>query len=306
MSIETVTSENLTQFNNERMRITPVEAKPEPVKEPAAEPEKAKAVVEEPEAEIEPKEPAEEEPPKKKGNHKIESRFSELTQKARALEERAVAAEARAKEWEAKATPAKAAEPDAEEIGPKPKQADYTDAFLYAEDLAEWSANKALKDRDRQEAQKATDAHREKVVEGWKQRVDAIKAERPEWEEMVASSKAAVSDPARDALVESEFGPHIVGDLAEDDELAEKVSKMKPAEQLRWIGKMEAKYEAKAESAKEVKEEKPEPVVRERPRAPAPIVPVRGGKGAENPVDTPGEFKGTFKEWKAQRLRQMG
>ncbi len=304
MSIETVTSETLQEFNNDRMRVSPAPKAPEPKTEAPAEP----AVAADPAVEVDPAaEPTDPpaDPAPKKGNHKIESRFSELTAKARAAEERAVAAEARATAAEAKAAPEKApaiaAERDA--IGPEPKAADYTDAFDYAKDLAEWSTSKALHERDKADAEREQNKVREKVVDGWKTRVEAIKAEKPDWAEMIASSKGQVCDAARDSLIESEFGPRIVYDLAEDDELAAKVSAMKPADQVKWIGKQEAKYEAAAETKSEPKEERVETIVRERPRAPAPITPVRGTR-TEDVINSPGEFKGTYAEYKAARQRQ--
>lgn len=298
MAIQTVTADTLTEFNNERMRVS----EPEPVEEKKPDPVEAKAEPEKAEVEEEKvvEKQDDDKPAPKKGNHKIESRFSELTEARRQAEARAADLEAKLAQAEARLQPAKQAPAVDASVGPEPKAADYTDAFDYARDLAEWSTNKALKERDKADAEKVQKAQVEKVLGGWKSRVEAVKAERPDWTEMVESSKAQVSDPARDALIESEYGPQIVYDMSEDDELAEKVSAMKPAEQLRWIGRMEAKYEA-AKPAE--KEEKAEPV-KERPKAPAPISAVKGTRVPDNAVSEPGEFQGSFKEWKALRKKQ--
>jgi hypothetical protein len=79
---------------------------------------------------------------------------------------------------------------------------------------------------------------------------------------------------------------------------------MKPADQLKWIGRQEDKFERMAEKDKPAGE-KPKEEVKERKAAPAPIVPVKGGKTPDNPVNTPGEFNGSYQEWKAARMAQQ-
>lgn len=262
---------------------------------------KAPAVEPEPVAESEVEKKDEKvEPPPKKGNSKIESRFSELTAKARAAEEKATAAEARAVAAEAKLVPKQEAAAIKDDVGPQPKPSEYTDAFEYAKDLAEWSTNKALKDRDRQDAEREANKAKDKVVEGWKTRVAEARAKHADFDDMLASSEVAVSDPARDTLIESEYGPDIVYALAADDELAQKVAAMKPADQVKWIGKMEAKLEKATEAAQETSA----PAVKERPKAPAPITSVKATRSADS-INEPGEFKGTYAQYRAQRLAQI-
>lgn len=296
MTIETVTSETLADFNAARTRTM----EPEPAKPKVEAKEPGETPVAELAEEDKPDEAEEGEAPPKKSN-KLELRFSELTTKARAAEERAAAAEARAAAAEAKLTPKPAAEPDTDGIGPKPKSSDYTDAFEYAEHLAEWSANKALSDDRTKRQQDAENERRGKVIDGWKTRVEAAKTKYPDFDVIMASGKGVVSDPARDALIESEFGADITYTLQSDDDLAAKVNAMKPADQVKWIGRMEATFDKAAEAAKKEEEE---PAVKERVRAPAPIVPVRGSRKADSLDDT-GEFKGTYAQYKAARLAQM-
>lgn len=262
-------------------------ASPEPVvaDEPAAEPEQK----------------VEEEKPARKP--KLEQRFSELTQARRAAEEKAAAAEARAEAAEAKArevegksAPQVAIDPD--DVGPKPKPADYTDAFEYAEDLAKWSTDKALKDRDIREAKAKEESARGEVLKAWQTRLDNTKAEIPDFEEMVTSSELSVSDVVRDTIIESEFGPKLLYHFASDDDAAQKLNGMTVKQALMHIAKLEAKYESAAEKASEVREEKP------RMRLPTPITAIKSGTTAGNPVTAPGEFSGSYSQWKA--LRKSG
>jgi hypothetical protein len=310
LSVQTVTSENLAEFVSHRMSLS------EPAKEPEKAPEKVEDKPQETKLEdvlpdddvVEdgktPEKPAEDKP--KKG--KLAERFSELTGKARQAEERAQAAERRAeeaerkvKEAESKANP-KPAEKVDDEVGPEPRASDYTDAFEYAKDLSKWSTDKAMKERDEREATKAKDQEREKVVGEWAKRVEATKVDFPDYDAMLASSEVGVSDAVKDALIESELGPRILYEFASNPEVVEKLNKMKIMDQLKEIGKLEIRLAKEEKTAtKDEPEAKPEPVVK---KAPAPITPARGTKVPENVVNEPGEFKGTYSEWKALRQRR--
>lgn len=290
MAVETTTSESLVEAITKEAEAKP---KPEPEVievEAKVPPEEVKEEVKEPEKEAEPR------------KNKLESRFSEITEARRKAEERATAAEARSAELEAKYKPAE----EVKDANARPDPKTYTDAFLYAEDLSKWTATKVLADHlQAEETAKRNKAH-EAVQTTFKERVSAASEGIDDWIDLVASSKAAVSDPARDSIMESKYGGEIYRDLVVDDELAEKVTAMKPADQVKWIGRMEAKYEAEAliEAAKDEKPEKTEVIVRERPKAPAPIVPVRGSRAA-SPLERAEKAAadGDFKAYRAARLQ---
>lgn len=271
-----VTSENLQQFNLERLRIPQ-----EPVED-------AQVVSETPAPEEEPKEE-----PKKKGNPKIEQRFSELTEQRRKAEERAEAAEKKAAELEAKINPPKL-DPITEKIGPKPKKEDYTDPFDYAADLSQWSAKSAIQEKEVSDQKAAKDRESAKVVETWQARLRAVKAEIPDWEETVQGSDVSVSDQVRDAIIESDLGPKILYHLAGHPEVAEKIRTMTVTGALREIGKIEARLEKV--------EEKPETVEKPAPKPKAEMItPIKARSVPDVMVNSDGEFTGTYEQWKAAR-----
>ena len=111
---------------------------------------------------------------------------------------------------------------------------------------------------------------------------------------MVASSDVVVGDHIRDAILESDVGPKILYHLAENPEIAEKLSSLSTASALREIGKLEARFEkVEAPAAKAVSVSK----------APAPIAPLKAkGSALDVNIDSKGEFHGTFQAWKAARL----
>ena len=156
-----VTSANAEEFYANRLGLAeeaPVEAV---VEEKTAEPaEEANDQSEQPIEETETKATEE-----KKQNPKLEKRFSELTkQREEARKEAAKerdareALEKRISELEGRAEP----KPLEENVKPSPSQ--FNDAFEYAEALAEWSAENALLNRDKAEAERKEQEQRQSGV----------------------------------------------------------------------------------------------------------------------------------------------
>jgi len=290
-----LTSENAAEFYAQRMGLA---AQDEPTETAEADPVESDEGQNELEADAEPeqKEAAAEEPEQeRKAKPKIEKRIGEVVKqreqaKAEAAKERAgrESAEARLREYEQKAAPEKAADPDAE---PKPEQ--FTDAFEYARALAEFSAEKALKDRDRQEAEKKAATERQQTIKQWTDRITAVKADLPDFEDIVSSSNVAVSDQVRDAILESDVGPQVLYYLAENPEFAQKLSEMSTITALVKIGNLEARFEKK----------EPAKAAATKQKAPAPIKPIQGGgSGMDVQINSDGVFHGTFQSWKQARL----
>lgn len=244
----------------------------------------------------------------RKPNPKIERRFSEITKqreaaKAEAQQEREarLALEARLKELEAKANPQPAQAP-ANDLGPEPQPDQFNDMFEYAKALAEYTADKKLMEREQQEAQRKAAAEQELKFKAWAERIDKAKAELPDFDDMVQSSEVSVSDPVRDAIMESDVGPKILYHLAENPEFATKLNGMSVISALREIGKLEARLEKPAQATGTERAPTGATVVG-KSRAPAPITPIRGGASSKDTgVDSNGEFHGSFQAWKAARL----
>lgn len=225
---------------------------------------------------------------------KIEKRFDKLTKQRAEAEARAAEAQRRAEELEARlaALEGQRVQQQAPVGNSKPQPDEYPDAFKYAEALAEWSANEAVARREKEIKQQQEQAKQQEVIKTWQQKLESVKAELPDYEEMVASSSVVVSNEVRDAILESDVGPRILYELASDDELAEKITNMSTIGALRMIGKLEAKFEAKAE---EPAKRKP---VAAKSNAPAPINPLRGTSSKS--VYTDGE-QIDYQAWKAGR-----
>ena len=288
-----VTSENLADFNADKLGLasesspTAAEVDENP-SEPAAKDGQSEPKLADDEA------TGTEE---KKQNPKLEKRFSELTKARKEAEAQAAEERTKRESLEARlaALEGNKAPTQAPEGNKKPTPDEFKDAFEYAEALANWSADQALARREQEVKQKEVEAKRETVIKTWQQKLEATKAELPDYEDMVASSNVTVNDTVRDAILESEVGPRILYELASDDEMAEKLSTMTTAGALKLIGRLEAQFEKTEEPVKAERKS-----VAAKSNAPEPIRPLRSTGGVAD-VAMDGE-KLSFQQWKAGRL----
>lgn len=285
-----VTSENSAEFYAQQIGLADAEAPSEAV-ETQVETEPQVEEQSEPEAEVKEATTAE-----KKQNPKLERRFSDLThardearKEAQREREAREALEARLKALEQKSAPPQAA---AEE-DPKPQPGQYDDAFAYAEALSKWSARDAIREKEKADAERRAVEQRGQFEKAWADRVAAARASMPDFDDMVNSSDVQVSDPVRDAIMESDVGPQILYHLAENPDLGKKLGEMSVIAALRHIGKLEVQFE---------KTEPKKPVVA-KSKAPAPISPIKvGAAAADVPVDSDGKFYGSYQAYRAARM----
>lgn len=284
MTATVVTSENLAEFQQSRMGLSvPAEASQE---EPVVEQkENSDEIAEEADPQEKQNDITDE---KKPVNPKLDKRFSELTKQR---EDARREAQVLRDELD---TLKKQSEPKAPEVkaDSKPTPQQFTDAFEYAEALAEWSAENALKTRDKQEVERKQKEARTEVVKAWETRQTAAKSELADYEDIVSSSSITVSDQVRDAILESDIGPKILYHLAKNPDFAESLANKSVVSAVREIGKLEAKLSG------EKSFEKP---VSTLSRAASPISPIRAAKAVDSPIDSNGDFHGSYASWKEAR-----
>jgi hypothetical protein len=289
-----VTSENLAEFAANKLGLA---SEPSPtVAETVDEESSSEPAAEE--GQSEPKLADEEATgtEEKKQNPKLEKRFSELTKARKEAEAKAETERQAREELEKRlaALEGQRAPIQEPESNRKPSPDDFKDAFEYAEALAEWSAEQALVRREQEVKQKEAEAKRETVISTWQQKLEATKAEYPDYDVMVASSSVKVNDTIRDAILESDVGPRILYELASDDQIAEKLSTMTTASALKLIGKLEAQFEKTEQPAKAEKK-----TVAAKSNAPEPIRPLRSTGGVAD-VGMDGNDM-SYQQWKAAR-----
>lgn len=291
-----VTSENLAEFAAQKLGLVDKPAD-EAVSTEATEPE---AEADQSGQDGEGKDAtATDEAKEKKPNPKLERRFSEITKQREAARDEArrerearEALETRLRELESKVNPP--AEKPQNDLGDEPQPEMFNDMFEYAKALAEYTADKKLLERDNEEKARKAAAEQEAKFSAWADRVNAAKNELPDFDDMVQSSEVRVSDPVRDAIIESEHGPKILYWLAENTDYAKKLADMSAVSAIREIGKIEARFD-------KAKEPEPKAVVG-KSKAPAPINPLRGAVSTvDGNLDADGNFHGTYQQWKAAR-----
>ena len=286
-----ITSDTAHTFYAERLGLAdePIDVEFESVKK---ESDKTKGNKQsEPEAEAE----ANTEQTTEKRSEKLNKRFDKVTQRAKEAEARSVELENRLKEYEAKATPQQ--EPVKATIEGKPQASQFNDAFEYAEALAEWSAENALKQRDAEEVQRKARKAQDKVLNNWNEKIAKAKTSMPDFDRMVQSSTVVVSNEIRDSILESDVGPQLLYFLASDENFAKKLTEMPLVKALREIGRLEARFEQEDKPKAKANKESVS-----RSTAPSPIRPLTGGKiGNDVLIDTNGEFQGSYAQWKAAR-----
>jgi DNA repair exonuclease SbcCD ATPase subunit len=229
----------------------------------------------------------------RKPNPKLEKRFSELTKQREQLRKEAEEERSKREELETrlKAFESQAAPKQEQSRDEKPKPDQFVDAFEYAEALADWSAENAVMRSKQEEIERRRQEERNQVINTWNTRLESVKQEISDFEEMVASSDVIVPDHIREAILDSEVGPRILYHLAENKDLATKIAKSSAITGLREIGKLEARFENN--EPKEVKS------VAVKSKAPAPISPIKAGT-SEQVVITDTD-KMTYAQYKAMR-----
>ena len=296
-----VTSENLAEFTAQKLGLVD--------SEPAATEAAHDNVNAEPDAENQSEQDRDgndattaDDQKERKPNPKLERRFSEITKQREAAREEArlereqrERLETRVKELEGRVNPQAQAPQD--DVGEEPTPDQFSDMYEYAKALAEYTADKKMAERDQQELNRKAAAEQEVKFKAWADRVNAAKSNLPDFDDMVQSSEVRVSDPVRDAIIESEHGPQILYYLAENTEFAQKLAGMSLVSAVREIGKIEARYERDAKAT--VPDVKP---VVGKSKAPAPISPLRGALNTVDAgLDADGNFHGTYQQWKAAR-----
>ncbi len=171
----------------------------------------------------------------------------------------------------------------------EPKPEDFPNVAAYAKAQIKWEREQERKQQTEAAAKKfeAEDTERRsKSQAAWKQRLDAVMEETPEYEDLV--SKAFADSPkvamtVLDAIEESELGPQMLLHLAKHPAERATFLDLKAEGQIKYLGKLEAKLEAKLkrdpEPEPEPKKETPKPEAKAEP-------PTKNVSKAPPPADT--------------------
>ncbi len=290
-----VTGETLAAFNTKAMGLSGAEPEPgekaseatteettQTIKAPADGAQEEVKTPEELEAEAAAQAELTKEEKRKKEN---QERWQRLANERREAQERAKVLEEENRALKEKLDPPKP--------NTKPDPTQFTDMAEYSTALEEWTREQTRQQmiQEQQAAQEAT--RQAKVASEWTARLTMAKEGLPDFDEVVGSSTAIVSDQVRDAIIESDVGPQILYHLAQHPEDADKMRDMTVGSALRYLGRLEAQLEKKPEPTVPVTTK---PAIKPS-AAPAPITPI---KGTSVPEITDGENL-SFADYKAKR-----
>jgi hypothetical protein len=144
------------------------------------------------------------------------------------------------------------------------------------------------------EQEKSAQAEARKAQDAWDERRAKVSEKYTDWEDVVGAAAIPVSQALHDALLTSEHGPEIAYQLAKDPAEAKRLNTLSPLEQIRTVGRLEAKFEAS-----------PEP---ERPKvskAPKPPTPITGGVKSSAPDIHDETLATDYVAWEKVRNAQL-
>lgn len=195
------------------------------------------------ELEEEAEEESEAEPEKPKGKS-VQERIDEITAARRE-------AERDAEYWRQKALdkqPEKQPEAKPEDSRPKPEEYEFGDADPnYWDALTDWKADQKVNSKfsELEQRQQVSSALRE-LETGYSQRVAEVKAEIPDYDDVVTKSAAQGKWPCPPlvalAAKDSAVGPKVLHHLATNLNEAVAISNMSPIEQAVAFGRLEARF----------------------------------------------------------------
>jgi len=277
MTIETVTSETLAEFNAARLPRS---------EEPPAD---------EPEAKTEGK--SESNTAEKPKTKPIQPRITELVAERNSARDEAERAKQEAESVRAELdeikrklqileTPAPQKEQSA-----RPERSQFATQDDYDEALTDWKVEKRLAEQAKAEADARRAAAQAQLVENWKARQDSIRSELDDYDAVVGAAEIQMPQWMLDAIVEAEHGPRVAYYLAKNTADAKRLLSMTPTSALRELGKLEDRLVAK------IGKEEGKTAV-EKSKAPEPLETLKGSS-----IPTGKEpSKMSYEEWKAARI----
>lgn len=226
----------------------------------------------------------------------IEKRFHELTQERDQERRRAAELEAELNRVRSESAPAKEQDQPQPKAQPEQNSTDRPkiEDFEYVEDyhdaLVEWKLEQRELKRVQEERAKEAEQEAKTVIQTWEQREAKVKEEVDGAYDIVVhpafmetfSKKVASVDSMR-FLLESEVGPRILFELADDDTLLEDFKSKPTHRQIAMLTKLEEKFSQPVQKTEEPKS-----------KAPAPAKPLQASRA---PVATSDPSKG-FKDFK--------
>jgi len=174
----------------------------------------------------------------------------------------------------------------------KPKAENFDTHEEYVDALTDWKIEQREKEREAKAEQAQIKNEREKQAQTFQSKVSEFQKSHDDWDEVIEEvDDIPLSRPLQEAIFTSDFGPQVMYELAQNREELERISRLKPIDAIREIGRIEARLTSESSSAKENTEKK-------ITKAPPPIAPV-GSKGSTKINKSPDDMSfAEYKKWR--------
>jgi hypothetical protein len=131
----------------------------------------------------------------------------------------------------------------------EPKREDFDDYEQYLEARAEFRAVKALDARlqqqEAQRAQQAQQTEQQKQVATWNAKLAEARSKLPDFDDVTSSADVAITPQMSSAIMDSDKGAEVAYYLAKNPAEAARIAALSPIGQVREIGKLEDRVQAK-------------------------------------------------------------
>jgi hypothetical protein len=131
---------------------------------------------------------------------------------------------------------------DQPKADPRPTRDAFTDPDAYDKALEDWASRKATEAATL--AAKEDAARQEQVrqaktlIDAYTERKSTFEADHPDFDDLVLDDDLKISPPMSQAILEAEDGPAIAYYLGQNPEVAERLSKLSPAQAVYEIGRI--------------------------------------------------------------------
>lgn len=149
---------------------------------------------------------------------------------------------------------------------------------------------KTMLEQSKRDHAKADSEFNNALIESWDDKIDAVKAEHPDYTEVVSAAKVPMHPMTQKAILRSPLGANIAYYLATNQDEALDLFDLSPEEQILEIGRLESKVQTgrKVAPATKIKQKEPNP-------------PAGSSVKAETPISKKDPSKMTFDEFRAWR-----
>jgi hypothetical protein len=241
----------------------------------------------------------------KKSKSGLEKRFSTLTSERDEARRKAAELEERLKQLEANSN----VQRETQEVSfvgqefqtAKPDVNSFDSYAEYVEALADWKIEKREWDREQKQVVAEAQEKQKEVLGSWEAREKATKERVEGYDQLVdqdfvqAFTKTVASKEAMMFLLESDNGPDLLFNLAEDDAKLAGFKSMSPVKQVAYLAKMESQFE-QVDEKETTKVSKAPPPSKSLPK---------GKTTAIKSIDPTGPLSfSDYQEWRKQQKRK--